>query len=85
LNGPRETREPRSASSPENGKLDPRIAVEVRLQEPPTRGAAAGIEFQADGTVAAADIILRDRTGFGLVLRLNPVTSRPTLKEMARK
>jgi len=83
--GPGEAQRPRSASEPESGKLDPRIAVEVRLQEPPLPGAPAGIEFQADGTVTAADIILRDRTGFGLVLRLNPVTARPTLKDLARK
>lgn len=83
--GRREAQRSRSASEPEVGRLDPRIAVEVRLQEPPPPGAPAGIEFQADGTVTAADIVLRDRTGFGLVLRLNPVTARPTLKEMARK
>lgn len=82
--GSQEGRGSRAAADPESGVLDPRIAVELRLQEPPATGAPDGIEFRADGTAAAADILLRDRTGFGLALRLNPITARASLKELQR-
>ena len=34
------------------------------------------ISFNADGTCDSAEIVLRDRQGYRLVLRLNPITSR---------
>ena len=69
------------------GKLDTRITVEVHqpedsLPENNSDGGAAeadvseAISFYPDGTADAADILLRDRSGFKLLLHLNPVTSR---------
>ncbi len=69
------------------GKLDSRILVEVRSpdenlsgENPAEKGvennSAATISFYADGTADAAQIRLRDRSGFQLILQLNPVTAR---------
>lgn len=43
--------------------------------------AAQDIRFFPDGTSDRVEILLRDRDGFGLVLRLNPVTSRVRVEE----
>jgi type II secretion system protein H len=42
------------------------------------------ISFYPDGTADAAEILLRDREGFRLALRINPVTARVHLVEMER-
>ena len=41
--------------------------------------------FYPDGTAEGADILLRDRQGFQLVLHLNPVTARVRLIELPRQ
>lgn len=38
--------------------------------------------FYADGTAGAQEILLRDRHGFGLALRINPVTARVHLMDI---
>lgn len=43
------------------------------------------ITFYPDGTADRREIVLRDRDGFGLTLRVNPVTSRVRIVEMARR
>ncbi len=43
------------------------------------------ISFYPDGTADAGDITLRDREGFRLVLRINPVTARVHVFEMERE
>jgi type II secretion system protein H len=43
------------------------------------------ISFYPDGTVDAVEIVLRDREGFGLALRLNPVTARMRTIELDRR
>jgi len=72
------------------GKLDQRIAIEVVPAEAaladgdepapaePTADSADPdcISFYADGTAAAMEVRLRDRSGYLLKLRLNPVTAR---------
>ena len=85
------------------GKLDPRIAIEIRRpgEDPPdasgadplaasagpplTREPDDAITFYPDGTADAREIILRDREGFRLALRINPVTARVQITELARK
>jgi len=76
----------------ETRTLDPRVTVEIR--RPPgatattgaaTRGSAnEGISFYPDGTADAAEFLLSDRSGFGLALRLNPVTARVRVVERPR-
>jgi Tfp pilus assembly protein FimT len=77
------------------GVIDRRITVKLSH---PTEGTKAlnstwdrapaerteGINFYADGTAQASEIVLQDRAGFRLSLHINPVTSRIKLKELAR-
>jgi type II secretion system protein H len=44
-----------------------------------------GIMFYPDGTADASEIVLRDRDGFRLALRINPVTARVRIIELARE
>lgn len=78
------------------GSLDPRITVEISRPDEDSGGndAAAGpaaenppdtIGFYPDGTADAAEIKLRDREGFQLVLELNPVTARVRILEPQRQ
>ena len=43
------------------------------------------IAFYPDGTAEAREIVLRDREGFGLALRINPTTARVKIVELNRK
>ena len=94
--GGREDFVPLKDVSGSEGKLDYRIAIEIRHPGETaavTAGetAAAGgnqtpvepgsISFYPDGTADAAEILLRDRAGFQLVLQLNPVTARVHIVE----
>ena len=45
----------------------------------------AGILFNPDGTADAREIRLRDRDGFRLGLRINPVTARIHIVELPRE
>jgi hypothetical protein len=47
-------------------------------------GPALGVTFFPDGTADSAEILLRDQEGFGLRLRLNPITARFRVAEMKR-
>jgi type II secretion system protein H len=72
------------------GRLDQRISVEVRgaggsEREPQTPGHGTAIVFNPDGTADAAMILLQDRAGFRLGLRVNPITSRVSLLEFERQ
>lgn len=57
----------------------------------PRSGRAAGSEtrrtiaFHPDGTADGVDILLRDGSGFGLMLRVNPVTAGVKVTELARE
>jgi prepilin-type N-terminal cleavage/methylation domain-containing protein len=42
------------------------------------------VGFYGDGTADPAEFLLRDRAGFRLVLRINPITSRVRVVELAR-
>src|SRR3569623_2656765 len=49
-------------------------------EKPPLNGEAEAkpgdIQFYADGTADAREILLRDSMGFELLLRINPITGR---------
>ncbi len=49
---------------------------------PLERRPAQDVSFYPDGTSDRSEIVLKDREGFGLVLRLNPVTARVRVLEM---
>ena len=75
------------------GELDSRIAIDIRRpiddEEPDaaerseeSRKQKDALAFYPDGTADAAEIILRDREGFRLSLRINPTTGRVNIKEL---
>lgn len=73
------------SSTPESAAIDPRIAVEIHHLEPPTANTSQPtVEFHPDGTVDAAEFRLRDRSGFAIAIRLNPITARPAIRELGR-
>lgn len=43
------------------------------------------ISFYPDGTADGREVILRDRDGFGLALRINPITARVNIIELPRQ
>ena len=65
-----------------SGDLDKRITIQIQKEgeENPNQ-----ISFYTDGTADAADIILRDREGFQLALRINSITARVTAHELGRE
>jgi len=78
------------------GQLDARISVHIRtsddsvgtLPQNQTASTDASTEktdelsFYPDGTTEAADVLLQDRQGFRLLLRLNPTTARVRVFEL---
>jgi type II secretion system protein H len=73
------------APTPESAAFDPRIVVDLHHLEPPTANSSQPtIEFHPDGTVDAAEFRLRDRSGFAISIRLNPITARPVIRELGR-
>jgi type II secretion system protein H len=54
-------------------------------EEPEVRNKDEGIAFYADGTADAGEVLLRDRDGFRLALRINPVTARVQIIELERQ
>ncbi len=59
--------------------------MEIRQSEADSTSAPNMIRFFPDGTADGAEIHLRDRGGFGLALRLNPVTARVRVVELERR
>jgi len=78
------------------GDIDTRITIEIRQPAEDSPEATAGtgfrnrkiddtISFYADGTAEAQEILLRDRQGFRLALRINPITARVHIVELERE
>lgn len=83
------------------GPIDTRISIEIRAAEDssdviePTASSQGEakrsdkrddtISFYADGTADAQEILLRDRQGFRMALRINPITSRVHITELERE
>jgi prepilin-type N-terminal cleavage/methylation domain-containing protein len=81
------------------GTLDTRISIRMRKSENSPETAPEGvsntgtengavtdtISFNSDGTADSAELLLRDRQGFRLLLRINPITSRVKLVELGRE
>ncbi len=68
------------------GTIDPRVVVQLRPGEgevPSSPAEGEGVSFFPDGTAEGAEFILRDRAGFRLSIRINPVTARPKIQELA--
>jgi prepilin-type N-terminal cleavage/methylation domain-containing protein len=81
------------------GKLDARISIQVRNEEEAPANPAEGsgpsqgenrksieaISFNSDGTADAAELLLCDRQGFRLGLKINPITSRVKIVQLERE
>lgn len=78
------------------GTLNHRITVEVRSGDRDRTSASAGasgetaphdgtLAFRPDGTADAAEILLEDRDGFRIALRLQGATARVKLVDLGRK
>lgn len=61
------------AESSETGSS---LEREPAPEAPVGSGRAESITFESDGTADSVEFLLRDRQGFGLKLRLNPITAR---------
>jgi hypothetical protein len=76
--------------APFEGVFDQRVSVELRRPEVNAEGAGserdpAQITFYPDGTADARELLLRDRQGFRLALRINPITARVQIVETPRE
>jgi len=71
-----------AADEDEDTELLPSVAAWGAEADPVEAG---GIGFYPDGTADAGDIVLRDRQGFRLVLRVNAVTARVQLIDVGRE
>lgn len=58
---------------------------QLTTEPPGSASAPLTVLFQPDGTAERAEIHLRDRTGAGLALRLNPMTSRIRISNLERE
>jgi prepilin-type N-terminal cleavage/methylation domain-containing protein len=78
------------------GELDKRISIEIRRPGEESSDATGKndlqvqtstdtISFYPDGTADAAVIMLKDRAGFQLALKINPITARVHVLEMERQ
>lgn len=83
------------------GTIDSRISIDLRLpgeDSPNAAGEASvprenslapireeAIVFYPDGTADAREILLQDRDGFRIALRIDPVTARVHIIELERK
>jgi prepilin-type N-terminal cleavage/methylation domain-containing protein len=78
------------------GTLDKRIAIQVHnLDESLTAAPGSdnsqahpnldAISFYSDGTADAAELLLRDRQGYRMALRINPITAHVKIQELERE
>ena len=64
------------------GPLDKRITLEVQKDDVAN---LRMISFYPNGTAEAAQIILRDREGFAVALKVNGITARVTAQDLGRE
>jgi prepilin-type N-terminal cleavage/methylation domain-containing protein len=81
------------------GTLDTRVSIQIRKPEEipaaaaDTTSATASeaaspidtISFYSDGTADSAELLLRDKQGFRLALRINPITSRVKILDLGHE
>jgi prepilin-type N-terminal cleavage/methylation domain-containing protein len=67
--------------SSEDVRDEPEPGAPPAVEAPPGEGGSEAIIFNPDGTADEREIVLRDRDGFKMTLRINPVTGRVELVE----
>ena len=70
-------------TAPGGPEPEPGASPASPVPEPDPAG-GEGITFYPDGTADPGDVVLRDREGFRLALRINAVTSRVRIIELGR-
>jgi hypothetical protein len=73
----------KQGDAPAEGEETAPASIQPTELERPTREDA--ILFYPDGTAEGAEILLRDSAGFGLRLRIDPITARVEILEVARE
>jgi prepilin-type N-terminal cleavage/methylation domain-containing protein len=81
---PRVSIEIRGAESPDSGSNSEPLPVLMNA-EASASTTSQSVLFYPDGTAEAAEIRIRDRDGFGLALRISPVTGRVKPGPIARE
>ena|SRR5687768_13309044 len=74
--------------APFEGVFDQRVSVELRrpqVESEDNENQRDQITFYPDGTADARELLLRDRQGFRLALRINPITARVQIVEPSRE
>lgn len=59
--------------------------AQTAADEPMNPESADMITFYPDGTADGREVILHDQQGYGLALRINPITARVNIIELARQ
>ena len=78
------------------GTLDKRISVRIHNTDDSPDASSTGetsqprpdvdaISFYSDGTADAAELLLRDRDGYRMALRINPITAHIKILELGRE
>lgn len=73
------------AGSDVDGSREPGRETDPGSGESAERVPSQGLSFYPDGTADRGEILLRDSEGFGLVLRINPVTARVRVVDLPRR
>ena len=77
------TDEPESGNAESGENREPAPARDLDPAE--VQSLPDAVMFYPDGTADAAEVLLRDRAGFGLKLRISPITARVEILELARE
>ena len=79
--------EVKNTSEDSTNQTTPTVSNEAaaRDQSNPDPDADNAISFYPDGTADDREVVLRDQEGFGLALRINPITARVKIVELPRK
>ena len=67
------------------GGANPSAGGRITLGGGLRNAAANAFHFYPDGTASAREIELRDRDGFGVLLRIHPTTARVDLVDLERR
>lgn len=71
--------DPLAESDPADGPAQPVLGSESASESKPD---SASVTFHPDGTAERSEIVLRDRQGFGLRLRIQPATSHVRISSL---
>lgn len=77
--------EVRNSSEDSTNQTTETVSGEATAPDQSNPEADNAISFYPDGTADDREVVLRDQEGFGLVLRVNPITARVKIVELPRQ